>query len=130
MYIKCFNNYRYVFLLDTQVSFIPQRSLFTPLSRAPTTLFSLKKVEVSEICGICYSLKRLLPPVLPLMVLQVLRCLQHLPAEAALELWLLMRLHVYPQLCSVGYSLLADFALRMKLTYFWSVSKSFSLGNP
>ena len=48
------------------------------------------------------------------MVLQVLPCLQHLPAKAALELGLLMRLHVYSQLCRVGYALLAEFALRME----------------
>ena len=72
------------------------------------------KSMILELKATIYSLKRLLPPVLPLVVLQVLRCLQHLPAEAALELGLLMRLHVYPQLCSVGYSLIADFALRIE----------------
>ena len=50
----------------------------------------------------------------PLVLLERRLSLEHLLAEAALELGLLMRLHVYPQLCSVGYPLLADFALRME----------------
>ena len=48
---------------------------------------------------------------LPLVVLQVHRSLQHLPAVPALELGLLMHHHVHPELGYVGYALAADFAL-------------------
>ena len=56
---------------------------------------------------------------LPLVVLQVLCRLQHLPAKAALELGLLMGLHVYPQLRRVGNALIADFALRKASDHIW-----------
>ena len=68
-----------------------------------------------------HSLIGLLSPVLPLVVLQVLCRLQHLPAKAALELGLLVGLHVYPQLRRVGNALVADFALRKASDHIWCV---------
>ena len=65
-----------------------------------------------------YSLVWLLPPVFPLVVLQVDGSLQHFAAVAALELRVLMHHHVHLELGHISDALATGFALQVHSKHF------------